>query len=165
MTDNHTIPYVFFDVDGVLNHESDWRGQRFFINSRCLSVFKDFVAFLEAKYHTDPILITCSTWRAGFDHKNNQNADAVSILEQKFRAVNLSIRGATPVSKKTRQEEIEYFIRRNDVRAYIVIDDDESLYNRPDEINLYVPDYRKGLTDKDLKQLKKQFVKYNEKIS
>lgn len=152
-------PYIFFDIDGVLNSESDWRKQHFYINPACLDIFAKFVDFLNKKYKTVPQLITCSTWRAGFDKTKVNDANATSILEKEFHKARLKINGATPISNKTRQEEIEYYMRRNDVQKYIVIDDDPSLYINTNRINLYVPDYRTGLVKSDLKKLEKQFVK------
>lgn len=156
------IPYIFFDIDGVLNNESDWRTKRFAINDSCFAVFKSLVDVLTEKYKKRPRLIICSTWRAGFNNREMQDSLATSLLGKKFAEAGLTIDGATPVSTKTRQEEIEYFIRRNGVEKYIVIDDDASLYNDITRINLYVPDYKTGLTKKDLKKMTQQFAKYEE---
>ncbi len=150
-----TIPYVFFDIDGVLNCEKDWHQQHFTINQNCFAVFKEFLEYVHKQAGIPPKLIICSTWRAGFDNKDRENADAGSLLETVFQEADLFISGATPVSNKTRQEEIEYYIRRNNVEQYLIIDDDTSLYNDKTKINLYVPDYKTGLTAKDLKNLKK----------
>lgn len=154
------IPYIFFDIDGVLNKESDWKKFRFSINSESLKVFKSFADFLSQRYGTSSKLITCSTWRAGLNNKGEDSSDSGSILEKALSSVNLHLDGITPVSTKTRQEEIEYFIRRNNITSYIIIDDDPSLYPRPNDINLYVPDYKTGLISKDLKKLEKQFIKF-----
>ena len=148
-------PYVFFDVDGVLNCENDWRTKRFFVNDNCLAVLKQFVEWLKKVSGQTPKLIICSTWRIGMDNKNKTDASAMSILEQKLASVGLFIADSTPVSKKSRQEEIEYYIRRHNVKCYVIIDDDNKLYPRPEEIRLYVPDYRTGLTNKDLKSLQR----------
>ncbi len=154
-----STPYIFFDIDGVLNNESDWKQEHFHINDSCLSVFKDFISFLSKKFNTSPKLITCSTWRAGYNNKGTNGA-GISLLEHKFHQYGLTINGATPVSSKTRQEEIDYYIRRNNVDKYIVIDDDASLYNDPSKMNLFIPNYKTGLTKQDLNKLEKQFMKY-----
>lgn len=76
----------------------------------------------------------------------------------------MAIDDSTPVSSKTRQEEIEYYIRRHNIMDYIVLDDDESLFPWPERINLYITDYNTGLTDKDVKiLLKKNVVKEGER--
>ncbi len=149
------IPYVFFDVDGVLNKESDWRIKRYHINDSCLNTFANIVHSLHRRYKENPRLVICSTWRAGAG-----DSSALLILEQRLSEAGLRIWGSTPVTtNKTRQEEIEFYIRRNGVENYIVIDDDDSLYDRKNEINLYVPDYKKGLIEKDESQILKQFSK------
>ena len=157
--EKHITPYIFFDIDGVLNKESDWRQQHFSINDACMSVFVNFVNILKDRYNQTPKLITCSTWRAGYNN-SNKSGSPTSLLEDTFHKWNLNINGATSISSKTRQEEIEYYIRRHNVQKYIIIDDDESLYYDTSKINLYVPDYRTGLIQDDLKKLEKQFIKY-----
>ena len=153
------IPYIFFDVDGVLNKESDWRTKRYSINDNCLNSFANIVYSFRKRYKESPRLVICSTWRAGAG-----DSSALSILDQRLSEVGLKIWGSTPVTtNKTRQEEIEFYIRRNGVESYIVIDDDDSLYDRKDEINLYVPDYRKGLMAKDEPQISKQFARFAKK--
>ena len=155
-------PYIFFDIDGVLNKESDWHVHHFSINDECFNVFKKIIDSLTDIYKTEPKLITCSTWRAGFNNRN-ENGNTSSLLETKFKENGLTIDGATPISNKTRQAEIEYYMRRNNVTSYIVIDDDESLDDRPSEINLYVPDYKKGLVKQDINKIIWQLSKTERK--
>ena len=58
-------------------------------------------------------------------------------------------------SGKSRQDEIEYYIRRNGINDYIILDDDKSLYTDISKVNIYVTDYLMGLTDKDIKKVLK----------
>ena len=59
-------------------------------------------------------------------------------------------------SGKSRQDEIEYYIRRNGINDYIILDDDKSLYTDISKVNIYITDYITGLTDKDTKKVLKQ---------
>jgi hypothetical protein len=59
-------------------------------------------------------------------------------------------------SGKSRQDEIEYYIRRNGINDYIILDDDKSLYTDISKVNIYITDYLTGLTDKDTKKVLKQ---------
>ena len=140
--------YIFLDVDGVLNRESDWK-KPFSINEKCLMLFATFVKELK-----DPHIILSSTWRAGYTNTGVMSERGNSLLE-KLAGYGLKIEGSTPVSDKTRQEEIEYYIRRHNITSYIVLDDDESLFPWADHINLYLTDYKSGLAERDIKKLKK----------
>ena len=60
------------------------------------------------------------------------------------------------VNGKSRQDEIEYYIRRNGINDYIILDDDKSLYMDISKVNIYITDYLTGLTDKDIKKVLKQ---------
>ena len=53
------------------------------------------------------------------------------------------------------KKEIEYYIRRHSISSYIILDDDESLFPYPERINLYLTNYKTGLTESDIKKLKK----------
>lgn len=59
-------------------------------------------------------------------------------------------------SGKSRQDEIEYYIRRNGINDYIILDDDKSLYTDISKVNIYIIDYLTGLADKDTKKVLKQ---------
>lgn len=138
--------YYFLDVDGVLNCESDWE-RPFSINLECL---KNFITLLEKD--KDPHIILSSTWRVGYTNTGIVSSKSNNLMKM-LEEFGFRIEGTTPVSNKTRQEEIEFFIRRNNVTDYIVLDDDDSLFPRPSEINLYITDFRKGLTDNDVKRI------------
>lgn len=135
---------IFFDIDGVLNKESDWK-RPFTINDECVAAFSAFVKKLQDKGQVR--LITISTWRQG---------DAIAKVNTALQQHGLSIYGETPQSDKGRQAEIEYYRRRNPDIGYIIIDDDPSLYDSIEEINLYIPDYRAGFTTKDTNKAVKQ---------
>lgn len=141
--------FYFLDIDGVLNKKSDWITP-FSINSLCL---KNFSKLIESD--NNPHIILSSTWRSGYTNKGIMSARG-NNLSVKLEEYGLYIEDSTPITSKTRQEEIEYYIRRHNIVEYIVLDDDESLFPWPERINLYLTDYNTGLTDKDVKMLLKK---------
>ena len=146
---------IFLDIDGVLNTQSDWR-KPFTINPNCLKAFIQLVKEIEKKHGKVEIILT-STWRNSLAKNNNNElvSGKTNILEETFKKNGLKIHGTTPVSNKTRQEEIEYYIRRNNITHFITIDDDLSLFTNPITVNLYLTDYTTGLTSKDIKKILK----------
>lgn len=144
--------YYFLDIDGVLNKKSDWRNP-FSINSLCLKNFSELI-----ENDDDPHIILSSTWRAGYTNKGIMSSQG-NNLGVKLEEYGLHIDDSTPISSKTRQEEIEYYIRRHNIVDYIVLDDDESLFPWPERINLFLTDHNTGLTDEDVKKLKKKWCK------
>lgn len=138
--------FYFLDVDGVLNKKSDWTSP-FSVNSLCLMNFSKLI-----ESDNNPHIILSSTWRVGYTNKGIRSARGNNLIV-KLEEYGLHIDDSTPVSSKTRQEEIEYYIRRHNIMDYIVLDDDESLFPWPERINLYITDYNTGLTDKDVKIL------------
>lgn len=106
------------------------------INKECLN---NFLIYLNKIKNYKVVLI--STWR---------NGDGIKVLEKYF-----PIYDKTPNSNKDRQAEVEYYIKRNNITKYIIIDDDISLYNTPERVNIYIPDYKTGLTKNDIKKLLK----------
>lgn len=141
--------YYFLDVDGVLNKESDWH-RPFSVNPICVANFKEMI-----NRDKDPHIILSSTWRQGFTNTGIKSARADG-LSKVFDEFGIHIEGITPTSNKSRQEEIEYYIKRNGVKEYLILDDDESLFPRLADINIYITDYKNGLTKLDVKKILKQ---------
>ena len=143
--------HIFLDVDGVLNKESDWK-VKYVIDKACVQNLAQLCRALEGTYQ-HVYIILCSTWRAGVSRTGE--SIQISELKKVLKENGLEISGTTPVSDKGRQAEVEYFIQRNGVEDYLVIDDDESMFYNPDKINLYAPNYKTGLTKKDVDQIVK----------
>lgn len=141
--------YYFLDVDGVLNKESDWR-RPFTVNQICVKHFKRLI-----RSDRDAHIILSSTWRQGFTGTGAESPGSDSVARV-FEENGIHIEGVTPASGKSRQEEIEYYIRRHGVSDYLVLDDDESLFPRPADIHLYLTDYRTGLTNQDVNRILKR---------
>ncbi len=148
--------YIFFDVDGVLNKESDWIN-KFKIDENCVKVFSEILELFE-----NPICIISSTWRAGIS--NNGNAIQYDHLEQILDKYYIKISGSTPISHKSRDAEILYYLRKycNNTENYIILDDDKSLFINQD-INLYLTNYKTGLIQEDINHIKHQIYHQKQK--
>ena len=140
--------YYFLDIDGVLNKESDWQVP-FTINPECAACF-----VMLLKKDKDPHVVLSSTWRLGATNLGSKAPKDNSLLKE-IEKYGITIEGATPISNKTRQEEIEYYIRRKGIKDYLVIDDDESLFPRSKDICLYITNYKVGLTVADVRAIEK----------
>ena len=140
--------YYFLDIDGVLNKESDWQVP-FTINPECAACF-----VMLLKKDKDPHVVLSSTWRHGITNSGIKAPKDNNFLE-KLEKYGIIIEGSTPISNKTRQEEIEYYIRRNGIKDYLVLDDDESLFPRPEDICIYLTNYKAGLTVADVRAIQK----------
>lgn len=128
----------FLDVDGVLNKEADWR-KPYTINSTCLENFKKLLS-----HDKQPTIVLSSTWRANLD-----------IIAQYIKVDDVT---PNTSGRKTRQEEIEYYIRRNDIKKYLVLDDDSTLFPNKERLNIYFTDHKNGLTDDDVKKIIKKYL-------
>ena len=153
---------IFFDVDGVLNKESDWH-QKYSIDKSCIVCLAELRRSL-LKWYDEVEFVLTSTWRAGIANRGEKiSTKQIRNLEQKLKEAGIVISGSTPISGNGRQAEVEYYIHRNDVTDYIVIDDDESLFEDPKRIILYVTDYKKGLTSVDVKAILSMIKKLRRK--
>ncbi|MCR4798117.1 MAG: hypothetical protein K5853_06665 [Lachnospiraceae bacterium] len=144
--------YVFLDVDGVLNKESDWK-IKYSVDEDCVRILGEIRRYALKSYKEVRVVLT-STWRAGLARDGSSlDTRQLQSLERCLDKEDIKIYGSTPVSGKPRQEEIEYYIKRNRVEHYLVLDDDPHLFPDPKSINLYIPDYRLGLTRIDGKKI------------
>lgn len=138
--------HIFLDIDGVLNRRSDW-DKKFYMNPECLQAFDELINKLHKKY--DLRIILSSTWR--FAMSNDESNSVLLPLNTILHKYNLGIYDSTVKSNKTRQEEIEYYIRRNGVHKYVILDDDESLFPDRSRINIYLTDYKTGLSSREVR--------------
>lgn len=149
---------IFLDIDGVLNRKSDWTN-KFTFNETCLNNFVKLLTDLKEQYNCLLKIILTSTWRVGYQEDNEK---ILKPLTDKLKRINLRINGITPITtNKTRQQEINYYINRNDVNHYIILDDDHSLFENCNDKHLYFVNYCDGLTKKDIDKIKKIIAKEN----
>ena len=140
--------YLFFDVDGVLNKESDWRRNNY-IDPACVRVLAQISEMLSKRGFCVHFFL-CSTWSDGVGKGGEAS---ISSLELALAGANIRIEGSTPHSNKSRQEEIEFCIRRYGMQYYMVVDADPSRYLFPKRINLFVPDAKTGLIGRDIARM------------
>ena len=142
---------IFLDVDGVLNKESDWN-KKYYVDKNCVACLQKIIQLINKKKYTAKIVLS-STWRAGM----GATSESLQILELKkqLAAFGIEIADATPVSNQGRQREVLYYIRKHNVSNYLIIDDDESLFEDIGKLHFYKPDYKTGLTLQDVKKVKK----------
>lgn len=125
--------FCFFDIDGVLNTESDWQFRYYFRKN----LVKKFCEYCK-KYNYEPVMI--SSWRTGFmgpDHFDN--LPHIKKLEEEFKNNGITLKYKTPVLKsKSRDQEIERFLYYHPVSRYIIIDDDKNEYGTITDHNHFV---------------------------
>lgn len=139
--------YIFLDIDGVLNTSSEWK-RMYSLNSNCIRNFAEFIN----KTKTEVRIVLTSSWRTGFSY-NQKSLPHIIALEQELAKYALKLYGKTPVSKdNSREKEIADYIDIYDVKDYIIVDDDISLFPNTKQ-RLYITDARTGFTTKDIKIL------------
>ncbi len=139
---------IFLDIDGVLNRKSDWRNP-FTLNGECVSAF---FKFLERAKHIygDAVIVLSSSWRLGLSNTGAIDINADSFVTDMLFQYGITINDVTPAYNAGRQKEIETYIKRHNIENYLVIDDDLSLFETPDSLNIYVTDYRTGFCEVDI---------------
>lgn len=149
---NHGVMamYIFLDVDGVLNKRSDWR-RPFSLNDECCYWFNALIRELP-----DVKIVLSSTWRNGIA-RDGSRAAHIEDLMAKMKDAGIDTIDKTATSPDGfRNKEIDFYLRRHPLDSYIILDDEESIFeggrNTP---NLYITDNTKGFTEADYKRLKK----------
>lgn len=133
---------IFLDIDGVLNQL-----QRDYIDETCVANLAVLVHKLNAK------IVLSSTWRFGFMHDFSYCTPQIQHLIKVFQSFNLQIWSRTGIKLRTRSKEIQSYLREHP-DDYIVLDDDASLFSNIK--NLYLVNYKTGLTSKDVKKILKK---------
>ena len=141
---------IFLDIDGVLNRESDWK-HKFSVRQECILALSKIYSELQCSG-----IALSSTWRVC---ESENQSDYYKDFKDMLKTHNMYIIGTTPLSKKSREEEILYYAKRHDITHYLTLDDDPSLFLHKD-IPLYLTDYKTGLQDGDVKKIVKFVKKY-----
>ena len=135
---------LFLDIDGVLNQLQPWK-----IDSNCVYRLKQICDNLG-----DVNIILTSSWRKGFSRYKERCTPQVQHLLDELAKVNLKVYGRTK-DLDDRQAEVLDYCTRYGIVKYIVLDDDKTLFK--DMKNLYSVNAKTGLTDSDVKQLRKLY--------
>ena len=144
--------YIFLDVDGVLNTETDWARKVYSLNPKCVSAFIKLLNALPG-----PEVVLSSTWKNGIAR---DGATAVHI-DDLIRA--LSPAGITRLDRTavapdgSRSKEIDHYLRRHPAGEYIILDDDPSLFELGLKTpHLFLTSAKTGLTEADVVQILKR---------
>lgn len=68
--------YIFLDVDGVLNTESDWVKRVYSLNRKCVDQFCRLINVIK-----DPKVVLSSTWRNGIARDGTTAVHIEDLLE------------------------------------------------------------------------------------
>lgn len=141
--------YIFLDVDGVLNTESDWARKVYSLNPKCVDAFCYLIKKLP-----EPKIVLSSTWRNGIARDGTTAVhidDLISALSV-AGIKNLDRTGVSPDGSRTK--EIEHYLRRHLEEDYIILDDDPDLFDKRDKTpHLYITSSKTGITDKDVAKI------------
>ena len=142
---------IFLDVDGVLNTEADWH-QPLTLNRRCVKAFQSALELAATRYDKVSVILS-SSWRLGWNPEHQPRH-----LRELCRAV--PVAGITPqaqsaLPKGQRGREIRYYLKRHEMDAYVVVDDDMGLFSPEDrkELPILQTDCQMGFTLADGKRL------------
>ena len=138
---------LFLDLDGVLITSPPWRPGE--IDKDGYSTFnKICIENLNKLLDEGYFEIYLTSARRRTKAKDEMN----KIF--KTRGVGSKIKDYIPISEKriSRKQEIEDFINENEVRRFLIIDDDKSLNTFEPKTNLIQTDYLKGFTSDKLEE-------------
>lgn len=139
--------YIFLDIDGVLNKESQWNVP-YSLNDGCIKSFCRYI-----KKVKNPKIVLTSTWKTGFE-KNGKCLPQVERLLDKLAVYGVDIYDKTLTAPDNdRSKEIAYYLKRHPIEEYVILDDDKTLYS--DKKHLVIINYKVGFVDADIRKIKK----------
>lgn len=137
---------IFLDIDGVLNQLQSW-----YVDEKCVKNLGILCNKLNAT------VVLTSSWKPGycrvFDKCSPQIQNLLSICNEHH----IQIVGRTR-DFDDRSEEVQDYCHRHDISDYIILDDDPSIFS--DTENLYLVNYRTGLTRKDVRGILRMYEKW-----
>lgn len=147
--------FIFLDIDGVLNKQSQWNGTSAYpLDDGCITEFCSYVKACGGR------IILTSTWRMGFVSSGNpKNTPQIRTLERKLMDRGVKILGTTR-DMGSRAREINLFVKKYPNEKYVILDDDDSEYKKLPEAlkeHLYLVNAAKGFTRKDTRELISQY--------
>ncbi len=146
--------YVFLDVDGVLNTESDWARKVYSLNDNCVKSFCKLIGSI-----SDPKIVLSSTWRNGIARDGSTAVHIEDLLNALVSTVVRELDRTAVSPDGIRSREIDYYLRRHPEDRYIILDDDPTLFEHREKTpNLYLTSAKTGLTDMDVKEIINRFL-------
>ena len=142
--------YIFLDVDGVMNRESDWK-RIYTVNPECVAAFKKLLQLID-----HPKIVLSSTWRSGIDGDGKLSEPLKELLFELSDCGVFQLDKTAIAPDGMRDKEIGYYLRRHEKDNYLILDDDVSLFTEGKGTkNLYLTDSKRGLTNADAAKIKK----------
>lgn len=145
--------YIFLDVDGVLNTETDWARKVYSLNPICVSAFIKLLNALPG-----PEVVLSSTWRNGIA-RDGTTAVHIDDLIRALSPAGITRLDRTAVAPDgSRSKEIDHYLRRHPAEKYIILDDDPSLFEQGIKTpQLFLTSSKTGLTEADAAQILKRY--------
>lgn len=141
--------YIFLDIDGVLNQLQ----MNYYLDTNCIKQLGNLCHTLGAE------VVLTSTWKTGYTHSYERCTPQVQKLIDLFRQNNIVIESRTrTVQGGNRADEIQEYVERNQIKDYIILDDDKSLFGNYTK-GLYMVNPSHGLTAGDVKKIVKMWKK------
>lgn len=127
--------FVFLDIDGVLNTESDWN-RLYTLNLRCVEAFV-------RKYKGSKVILT-SSWKNGYSPIFNNCSEPIQDLISVLSDGGVSVVGR--IDDGPRDTMIAKFVKDHNLKSdsYIILDDDRSEFNSHTE-NLIIINSKTGI--------------------
>lgn len=123
--------FIFLDIDGVLNKESDW-SKPFSLNSDCIRRF--------CEKNREARIILISSWKNGFISSHNEkNTPQIKELEARLDRYGIRI-----VGKVCDNRYRDYLKEHPSIKEYVVVDDDIKEYSSKDIPHLRLVDSKVG---------------------
>lgn len=145
--------YIFLDIDGVLNTEDSWKIPYQVSDSR-VALLSDLCKQTKAK------IILISTWKTGFSSEYESCTEQIKSLRDCLKQYDIRIHDITPSLKgRSRDDEIERYLYFHPCDAYVILDDDMSIYKKTK--NMIKVNAKVGLTSQNIKEAK---VMLNKKL-
>ena len=146
--------YIFLDVDGVLNSEADFVRKVYSLNQSCVDAFCRLL-----KSIPNPKIVLSSTWRNGIA-RDGSTAIHIDDLINVLKPIYTGYLDKTAVSPDgSRSKEIDYYLRRHPLDAYIILDDDPTLFSEGEKTPyLYLISASTGITEVDVKKIIKRYL-------
>ncbi len=110
---------IYLDIDGVLNRGSTLHKEE--LSHDLIENLSILVKETQSK------VILISSWRNYFEGTVPKNKKA-KLLVDNFKKYNIKIEEVFPKSNENRSEEVFNHIRKNDIKNFVILDDDPYKY-------------------------------------
>lgn len=134
---------IFLDIDGVLNQLQ----RNYYLDNKCI----ENLGVLSKKLSATVVLT--SSWRIGYTNFGKCTPQ-IDKLKIQFSKYSIKISGRT-ANLGDRTLEISEYIKKHNVKRYIILDDDKSEFTSGLLPNTYIVNSRTGLTKEDVRKLVK----------